>query len=357
MAPQGTPASRRMDWIDYGRFIAAVWVMLDHYCFVGVSPKVSPITGYGLLTNIAAYGHLALYFFLITSGLVITLTSQKLAASQFVVRRAVRIYPAFLLCMTVTAMLGPLGPPRMHVSLWQYLANLSVAPAALGFRPVDPVYWTLAIEITFYTAILVLIVTGMMKRIQWVVAIWVLLQALFSVIPVDVPLLSRPYDFIAAGAVLAMIYQGRNRLLNFALLGVSLVLCMRSCAFIAATVGMPLAPYLVLIAAYFALFLGLRNVNVRLPFAQRLGSLTYPLYLLHFHIGLIVIHLFGDDANKWPLLVGLIAGMIAISAAVDDVMEFRLRPLWTRVANATIAAPFRRWEAVSAARRAAAQEV
>ena len=36
--------------------------------------------------------------------------------------------------------------------------------------------------------------------------------------------------------------------------------------------------------------------------------------------------------------------MIAVSAAIDGVMEFRLRPFWIRLAERWIAPPFAWWE-------------
>src|SRR5882757_8739513 len=97
MAEDRSTAPRRMDWLNYGRLVAALWVMLYHYCFTGVTPKVSPsITGYGALSIFSSHGMIGVYFFFMTSGLVITLNAQKHGAREFFARRLVRLYPTFL---------------------------------------------------------------------------------------------------------------------------------------------------------------------------------------------------------------------------------------------------------------------
>jgi peptidoglycan/LPS O-acetylase OafA/YrhL len=64
--------------------------------------------------------------------------------------------------------------------------------------------------------------------------------------------------------------------------------------------------------------------------------MTYPLYLLHFHIGLCVIYWFGDRTNQWLLTPAVILLMVLASFVVDDIIEFRLRPLWLRLAWAAV---------------------
>jgi peptidoglycan/LPS O-acetylase OafA/YrhL len=338
--PGAHAAPRAMDWLDYGRLVAALWVMLDHYCFAGVTPQINAsITGYGALSSVSAYGMAGLYFFFTTSGLVITLTAQKHAAADFFVRRLVRIYPTFLFAMTLTALIGLWGPERFHVTFAQYLANLTLNPTAFGYRPVDAVYWTLTVEITFYFCVLVVILTGLMQRLQTVVTIWVLLQMVCARLPISVPMLSQSYYFIAVGAVLSLIYQRRNLWLNYALLAGLLLLCLRSGLHYTRQIHVDPLPLLAMIPAIFALFLIFRGRDVRLPLARRIGSMTYPLYLLHFHIGLCVIYWFGDRSNQWLLLSGVVLLMLLASFVVDDVIEFRMRPLWLRLARAAVAIP------------------
>lgn len=344
-------APRAMDWLDYGRLVAALWVMLDHYCFAGVSPQINAsITGYGALSGLSAYGMAGLYFFFATSGLVITLTAQNHSAAEFFTRRLVRIYPTFLFAMTLTALIAHWGPERFHVTFAQYLANLTLNPVAFGYRPVDAVYWTLTVEITFYFFVLMVILTGLMRRLQTVFTVWVVLQVVCARLPISIPMLSQSYYFIAVGAVLALIYQRRSPWLNGALLAALLALCLRSGLHYTRQIHVDPWPLLAMIPAIFVLFLSFRGREVRLPFARRIGSMTYPVYLLHFHIGLCLIYWFGDRSNQWLLLTGVILLMLLASFAIDDVIEFRLRPVWLRLVRAAIAVPAG-WDWVRRSRR------
>lgn len=41
--------------------------------------------------------------------------------------------------------------------------------------------------------------------------------------------------------------------------------------------------------------------------------MTYPLYLLHFKIGLVIFFLWIDEANKWWMVAGVSGPMIVVS--------------------------------------------
>lgn len=335
----------RMDWLDYARLICALWVMFDHYLYVALDPRISHgISDYGLATEIARFGPIALFVFFMTSGLVVTTIAERMKASTFVAQRFARIYPTLLLCLTITALVSIFGPEKLQISPQQFIANLAINAPAFGYRYVDAVYWTLILEITFYAALTLVILSGLIKRLQVVVTAWVALQLLCSPWPWPIPLFGRDYYFIAAGSVFALLYQRRNERWNMVLLAVSLGLCIR-CAFIYAN-AYQFNPWIGAAGtiATFGLFLAMRDRHFTLPFAQRIGSLTYPLYLLHFHIGLILLYWWVNEGNKWLLVMGISATMILVSIVIDYVMVVRARHIWVKLAYHSIALPFALWE-------------
>jgi peptidoglycan/LPS O-acetylase OafA/YrhL len=341
MSAENYAAVRRMDWMDYLRLLCAILVMLDHFALVGLDRRVSNgISGYGLLTEIARFGNIALFVFFMMSGLVITLVAQSQSAASFVTHRATRVYPTFLLCLTITALLAPFGPARFAVTLPQYLANLTLHPMAFGYRYVDASYWTLPVEIAFYAAMVAVIMAGWIRHLQSVVAVWVLLQLACAPFFPNLPLFGYLYSFLAAGAVFALLYQRRNEWLNYGLLAISFLLCQRCVFIVARQAGFNFWIGGAAITLVFALFLLMRGRQVDLPWARRIGSLTYPLYLLHFHVGLTLMSWWVGEANKWVMLVGIMLGLIALSALIDDVIEFRLRRVWAGFFRVTIARPF-----------------
>lgn len=70
-----------------------------------------------------------------------------------------------------------------------------------------------------------------------------------------------------------------------------------------------------------ALCAGLRWTPVSSGAALALGSLTYPLYLLHQHIGYAVFARFGSTANRWVILVALLAALLALAFAIGRWIE------------------------------------
>lgn len=355
MASQPPPPIPRMDWLDYARLACALVVMMGHYSITALDPLVTHgISGFGLIADVTRYGTVALGFFMMMSALVIVLVAQRQSAPEFVASRFARIYPLFLLCMTVTALLSPLGPARFYDSWLQYLANLVIYAPGLGYRYVDTVYWTLVLEFNFYTAMALLIALGGIRRIQTVVTIWILLQVLCVLLRWELPLVGPLYSFFSAGAVMALLYQRRNERLNLMLLGIALMLCSYTAVIWSRPWHHDPLGAVLLTVLVFALFLFMRGRHVTLPWARRIGSMTYPLYLIHFSLGLTIFYRWMDESNKWPLLLGTVAFMIAVSFVIDDLMEFRLRWLWKRIATATVARPFAWWEARAAPRQAAA---
>ncbi|MFN4096589.1 MAG: acyltransferase family protein, partial [Sphingomonas sp.] len=117
--------SDRLDWLDYARFASALVVMLYHYLIVGTDPRIAPdVSGFGVAAEIASYGPIAVFVFMLISGMVITQLAQQQDAATFAVHRIVRIYPLYLFAVIVTAAVGSFGPERFHTSWQEFLANL-----------------------------------------------------------------------------------------------------------------------------------------------------------------------------------------------------------------------------------------
>ncbi|PLK24418.1 acyltransferase [Novosphingobium sp. TH158] len=343
-------AALRLDWLDYVRLFCALLVMLHHYLVLAPDPRIGHgITSFGAFTQYTQFASTALFSFLMISGMVVTLVAQRERASTFVANRFARIYPTFVLCMVLTAMLSPLGPPRFLDTWPQVLANLVFYAPAFGYRYVDTVYWTLVVELNFYLAIALLILTGAIHRLQIVVVVWLAGQSTAVLAGIDVALFGKHYHFFSAGMVMALLYQRRNERLNLFLLAVSYVLCLVTSRAYARALGFSELGSAVFIAAVFALFLVMRGRSPRLPFARRIGSLTYPLYLLHFSLGMTIFYWWITEANKWFLVIGTVALFLMISLAIDHVIEFRCKSLWKRLGMATIARPLVWWEGRRAA--------
>lgn len=80
-----------------------------------------------------------------------------------------------------------------------------------------------------------------------------------------------------------------------------------------------------LITLFFGLFflIALRKLNLsKFGWLTWLGALTYPLYLVHQHLGYLVFHHLGHSAsNKYALLGGVLLLMLGLAYAIHALVE------------------------------------
>jgi peptidoglycan/LPS O-acetylase OafA/YrhL len=101
-----------------------------------------------------------------------------------------------------------------------------------------------------------------------------------------------------------------------------------------------------------AAFMLLSRFPPRLPHARFIGSITYPLYLLHAAIGSIALAAIVPLIGQWPALALVTVAMIAAAALVAKYVEEGQKPLWRALA-ARLTAPIAWIERALAARAAA----
>ena len=159
---------KRLELLDYGRFVATLAVMAFHYFFNGIhNGKLSTLTHVAGLIDVAKYGYLGVEFFFMISGYVIFFSSKGKTPGQFGVSRAVRLYPAFWIAVIFTTFIAQFwGGRQMSVGSFQAIANLTMLPGLLGQGYVDGVYWTLQLELSFYAMVMIALLLGLQSRLE-----------------------------------------------------------------------------------------------------------------------------------------------------------------------------------------------
>src|SRR5688500_3424160 len=149
---------KRLELLDYGRFFAAIAVVLYHYTFNGIrNGKITTLTLEPALVSVTKYGYLGVEFFFMISGYVIFFSALNRTPSQFAVSRALRLFPAYWVGVLFTSCFAiAWGTGAMQVTWDQVLANLTMISPMLGYEYVDGVYWTLLYELTFYCGVFAL---------------------------------------------------------------------------------------------------------------------------------------------------------------------------------------------------------
>lgn len=346
-------SQRRVEVLDLLRLFAVGAVLLFHYGYRGAA--ADGFTGLSLpdLVPVAKYGYFGVQLFFIISGFVIAYSAEGRTASAFAVARAARIYPGFVLCMTITFILTmAIGAPRLEASVTQWLANLLIVSPALKQPFMDGAYWSIVYEITFYGWVFLLLLLGLFWReMELIVVVWLAISIVNETFLHSGALLrlfiTDQSGFFCIGLVLYQIFRGRRDRTIMLLLALSTAAAI-SQAFVSAewmrnhyhTDFSNLAIVALCLGSIglVALAMNVRRLPLPAGLVLAIGGLTYPLYLLHQHIGYMVFNKFSTVASTGTLMAATAIAMIAVSFVIwryfERPIQKRLKRLLTAAANA-----------------------
>ena len=321
--------------LDLLRFLAAIAVVFFHYTFLNsINSELTPT--YPSLEGIFKYGYLGVELFFMISGFVILLTAMKKTAFQFTISRIKRLYPAFWVALIITtlAILFFSIDQKTTVGLKEFLFNFTMVPEYLGSVNIDPVYWTLQVEIKFYFWIGVILFLRKIEHIELFIMIWLCFSVLemfhfahhithFILIPEWAP-------YFCAGALLFRIRaHGLTRQRTLMLL-IAYVLSIyfaiqgaEERTILYKTYFSPVVTTFIISFFYllFILVISKSIKQINSPTFAIIGALTYPLYLIHNVLGEIVFSNFSGIMNKYLLLAIVIALMLLISTIISRYFE------------------------------------
>jgi peptidoglycan/LPS O-acetylase OafA/YrhL len=319
----------RFPELDLLRFLAACAVMLFHDAYLGPRDHIWSAS-FPLLGGIFKYGYLGVNLFFLLSGFVILLTAYEKDAIGFTVARMVRLYPAYWICVTLTAVAIVLtGTNHSPISVRQYLANLTMVHSFLGVQDVSGVYWTLAVELQFYFLIFLVLLTGQIRRLGLLLGLWLFASIVLSLRPphgiAHFFLFPEWSSYFIAGAMLFLVHREGPSLYKLSVVGASYVLSAAYAIRLLPLGGDRLEPgfsapvIATFLATAYATFLLIairpRSGGRSNPF-YILGLITYPLYLLHQELGFILLRGAPASLNRSLLLVVVMSAMIGLSWAV-----------------------------------------
>jgi len=333
--------------LDLLRFFAAMFVLLFHYTFRGYTADHLSPTSFPLLGSVFKYGYLGVNLFFIISGYVILMSAQSATVKSFLASRISRLYPAYWVAVTLTTLTVLFVQVNPFSVAWpQYLVNMTMLQGFFGVEAVDGAYWSLHVELKFYFLIGAVLIFNKMTAIDKIIIGWLLLSVLALFIPEHTSwgdifksiFITEWSSYFIAGMMFYLIKADGFSLSKIIMLISSLCL-----SIYLALIKMGeyqnhfLTPYskevliaiIVLFYLVFFLFNSGRPGFLNKEIFERLGALTYPLYLIHQMVGYILfIHFV--HYNKYLVLSCIILFVLVVSYLINRLVEKNLGPLLRR---------------------------
>jgi peptidoglycan/LPS O-acetylase OafA/YrhL len=309
-------SKNRLVILDAMRFFAALCVLIYHYSIY--------LDSKGFLIHISKYGFLGVNFFFLLSGFVIMASAQKRTSFQFAYARALRIYPAFILCLLLTIFF--LSSVATNTFSFKEIAtNATLLNDYVGIRNIDGVYWTLQAELKFYGCVFLLIFFNLISFWRVWLPTWLFLAVLFffTKLPSNLGWFINPnYSFFFIGGVSSyLVYKERKSVLAILIFLASLVFAsmtsIKQASGFITHVELIDSIIIAIICAGIYLFFFLLSTHKLIPLKMdlwlTLGAMSYPLYLLHNQLGKTVInhllHLGLDLQTAVPITTTLVLSL------------------------------------------------
>lgn len=316
--------------IDAIRFLAALSVVGFHLGYL------TDIADFRPIWPITWLGWIGVEVFFVISGFVIANSANGKTPLQFLKGRSLRLYPAVWFCATLTFAVRSFSENDL---VFSYLRSLALLPKGPW---IDDVYWTLAVEIGFYTLIFILLCAGMFSRLS-LVALALTVFSSVSLVILALPLsglaelvergnvlLARHGCFFALGAWIwitttrPLVAWERAAAMAAIIAGIGEIY-LRGLEFLpAGHASWLVTPVIVWIAAVGCVFAfsrpGIFISNTAAEHFRTLGLMTYPLYLVHHVVGLAIEQCL-LSLGKWFALAASVLATIFISWAVCKFWE------------------------------------
>ncbi|MEN9894750.1 MAG: hypothetical protein RIR97_602 [Pseudomonadota bacterium] len=334
--------TNRLHGLDILRLLMALLVLLFHFGFRGAANGDMPVLDIPLwLAEASRYGYLGVSGFFMISGFVIAYSAEGRTALEFAIARFARIYPTFLLCMTVTFLFESwAGTPKIFASFTDYLANIALVSPALGHPFMDGAYWSIVLEVIFYGWVFVLMLTGLFQSQKLpILIIWLLIsvlnQSLFHFRILEVLFITKYSGFFIAGIVMYELRKNSSPA-KWGVFLLSMMLALYTSyqelvglenEFQIALSTWLLTLIVLLLPVVLFAFLSFK-VPVRFVFlASFAGGLSYPLYLVHQHIGYVIFYHLGQG-NLQTLMIVMVG--LFILASIIYLLFDRHAVTWVR---------------------------
>ena len=334
---------KRIYQIDLFRFLAALSVVLYHYLFKAYNADDVTSLNFIEIGGFFKYGYLGVNLFFIISGFVISLSIKNRSSIKFLISRVSRLYPVYWICVLLTFIVIILfGTQKYTADFIQFLLNLTMFQNYISVENIDGVYWTLFVEMKFYIFIIGLyLILNKVKQIKFdnLILIWTLLSVIYVFLNelyffkiINYFFILNWSSYFIAGMTFYQVYKNRLTLKYSLIIIISLFISLyhgiSRIDSLEIALNTSFSPYIIgiIITLFYLLMLLVSNNKlnkINSSKLTKLGMLTYPLYLIHQKIGLIIFNNIGNYLNKYLLVISTIIFMIILSFIMSEFYEPR----------------------------------
>ncbi|WP_109002974.1 acyltransferase family protein [Streptomyces rishiriensis] len=343
----------RLRALDGLRLIAALMVAVYHYAGrdgeVSRAWGTSPGLQFPTLHGFAAYGCLGVQVFFVISGFVICMSGWGRPLRSFVASRVSRLMPAYWAAVLLVTAVFALPPVVFEaVSPSDALVNLTLLQQPLGVDRVLGVCWTLWAEIRFYAlfALCVVLPGANRRRVVVFCAGWTMAAAIAQAAHqplLDVVLMPAYAPFFVGGVGLYLVHRDRRDAYAWGIVAAGFLIGQHYAVRQLSNASDPHAFAhrtslgIVLVVAFGFVAVGaialgrLNRVNWR--WLTVAGTLTYPFYLVHEHLGWVAIRFLhrGLHVPSAATFALTLVSMLLLALLLDRLVE---RPLAPRLKRA-----------------------
>lgn len=353
-AARSSRAGSRLYAIDGIRLVAALMVAVHHYAGTNRmnhegnrywGRPVSEIMP--TVFRFASYGWIGVEIFFVISGFVICMSCWGRSPRQFFVSRVIRLYPAYWFAILfTTGVLIALPGVWDRLRPREILLNFTMLQSGSGVANVDGVYWTLWSELRFYLLFLAVVATGLTyRKVVLFCCAWgaVAMLAPVSGFPL-LELVANPDGawYFIAGLALYLMHRFGPDLLLWGILAMAWLMGQLELGqrideveHVSSWRGSVLV-FTVFLLVMVAVALGLTD-RIGWQWLVTAGTMTYPLYLMHYAAGTAVINRLHDSMDARLLIVVVLSGFLVLSYLVHRFVERPLARLMKKGLNASFA--------------------
>ncbi|WP_329545995.1 acyltransferase [Streptomyces sp. NBC_01356] len=331
-------AGTRLYAIDGIRIAAALMVAVHHFAGTNRSNQPGNIIWDRPVSDImpnvfrvATYGWIGVEIFFVISGFVICMSCWGRTPRQFFVSRVIRLYPAYWFAIAfTTAVLVAVPGVWERLRLREILLNFTMLQSGSGVANADGVYWTLWAELRFYLLFMIVVAAGLTyRRVVIFCCAWgaAAMLAPVSKFPLLV-LVANPEGawYFIAGLALYLMHRFGQDLLLWGILAMSWLMGqleighrIDSVEHVSSWRGAVLI-FTVFLLVMVGIALGMTD-RIRWKWLVTAGTMTYPLYLMHYAAGTALINRLHDTMDPRLLVVAVIAGFLVLSYLVHRFVE------------------------------------